>query len=143
MSVRVSAKVRKLVEERARGLCEYCLSPLNHSTHNFSIEHILPKVKGGTNAFENLALACQGCNGYKYDKTVAQDPISKKIVPLYHPRLHRWREHFDWSSDYSNIVGISATGRATVKMLRLNREGVVNLRNLLRKDKKHPPKQND
>lgn len=50
-----------------------------------------------------------------------------------------WQAHFIWSDDYLEIIGISPTGRATVKALNLNRLGVVNLRRLLLLDGLHPP----
>jgi hypothetical protein len=60
----------------------------------------------------------------------AQDPVSGTGVPLYHPRHHRWDEHFAWSDDFLLMIGLTPTGRATVDVLLLNRDGVVNLRRL-------------
>ncbi len=71
--MKFSKSVREKVEARAKKLCEYCLSPLNFSSDPFSIEHIFPIFKGGTNDLENLALSCQGCNGFKSIKTEAFD----------------------------------------------------------------------
>jgi len=50
-----------------------------------------------------------------------------------------WSEHFRWSEDFSEIVGMTPTGRATVEMLKLNRRGLVNLRGVLYAMGKHPP----
>jgi hypothetical protein len=71
--------------------------------------------------------------------TGAIDPIDGKLVPLYHPRQQLRVEHFVWSDDFTELIGISPTGRATVVRLQLNREGVVNLRGLLREKNLHPP----
>ena len=136
---RVTAKKRRLVVERAQGCCEYCLSQVRFSTQSFSIEHIIPQEKGGKTEVENLALSCQGCNNHKYTKTEGYDPVSRQSVPLYHPRQQQWGAHFAWNDDYTLIIGLTATGRATVETLHLNREGVVNLRRLLYTAKKHPP----
>jgi hypothetical protein len=62
-------------------------------------------------------------------------------VPLYHPRRHRWEDHFGWSEDFTRIIGLTPTGRATVEALLLNRSGVVNLRRLLYQHGAHPPAQ--
>jgi 5-methylcytosine-specific restriction endonuclease McrA len=105
----------------------------------FAIEHILPREAGGPTVLDNLAWSCQGCNGHKHTKTHAVDPVSHEVVPLYHPRQHRWQEHFAWSADYELVVGLTPTGRATVEALHLNREGVVNLRRALYAFGKHPP----
>jgi len=37
------------------------------------------------------------------------------------------------------IIGLTPTGRATVEVLKLNREGLVNLRQVLYAAGKHPP----
>jgi 5-methylcytosine-specific restriction endonuclease McrA len=131
---------RREVEKRARNLCEYCISRQDHSPQSFSVEHILPKSKKGNDELENLALSCQSCNNFKYTKTEAFDLLTGQNVPLYNPRKDVWEEHFTWSSDFTNLVGISPTGRATIELLKLNRESVQNLRLALHFVGKHPPK---
>lgn len=58
---------------------------------------------------------------------------------LYHPRQMLWNEHFAGSQDSPLIIGLTPTGRVTLVLLRLNREGVVNLRQVLKSAGKHPP----
>ena len=65
--------------------------------------------------------------------------MSHQLVPLYHPRRDRWDEHFAWSDDFTLIVGLTPTRRATVETLLLNRDGVMNLRRLLYARGEHPP----
>ena len=137
---RVTARQRRLVVERAQGCCEYCLSQVRFSTQSFSVEHIIPQDKEGKTEVENLALSCQGCNNHKYTKAEGYDLVSRQYVPLYHPRQQQWGDYFAWNDDCTLIIGVTATGRATVETLHLNREGVVNLRQLLYTAKKHPPK---
>ena len=131
--------IRQFVFERAHFLCEYCCSPLEYCIQPFVIEHIIPISKHGTNDLDNLACACGGCNGHKYNKTEAQDTVDQKSVLLYHPRLHQWFDHFAWSADFIQIIGVSDTGRATIASLHLNRPGVLNIRQLLVLAGKHPP----
>ena len=135
----IPVKLRRLVYRRAGGRCEYYLSPVSHAVSSFAIEHILPLEKGGATTADNLALSCQGCNSYKYTKTEALDPLKKDRVPLFHPREHVWQEHFGWNQDCSLLIGLTPIGRASVLTLRLNRPGVVNLRQLLYDAGKHPP----
>lgn len=127
------------VKERARYCCEYCLSQEDYSPDTFSVEHIIPLVKGGANRLENVANACQGCNNHKFVSTEAIDPLTGELVPLYHPRQQEWDTHFAWNEDYTRLVPLTPTGRATVIKLELNRKGVVNLRRLLREKGLHPP----
>jgi len=132
-------KLRRMTIARAQGCCEYCLSQARYSTHSFVIEHIVPRSRGGRTVESNLALACQGCNNHKYTKTRARDPLTKRLAQVFHPRKHRWAEHFTWSADYTVLIGLTATGRATVEALQLNRPEVVNLRRVLLAFGEHPP----
>lgn len=101
----------------------------------------MPVSAGGATAMDNLALACSGCNGAKASKIQAVDPLSKAKAPLFHPRQHRWQDHFIWSTDSLSVVGITPSGRATVEALRLNRIGVVNLRRIMLPGGLHPPQE--
>ena len=65
--------------------------------------------------------------------------MTGKIFPLFNPREQRWLDHFAWNEDYTLILGVTATGRSTVESLRLNREGLVNLRRILYAMGEHPP----
>ena len=136
----ISPAKRKAVAERANYLCEYCFSQRRYSPDSFSVEHIKPKSKKGSDELENLALSCQGCNGFKSNKIRVIDSFSGKITTLYNPRRDVWEKHFEWSADFSEIVGLTAKGRATIELLKLNREEVVNLRKLLHLFGEHPPK---
>ncbi len=126
------------VKQRAKDCCEYCGSQEEYSPDTFSVEHIIPLAKGGTNEVGNLANACQRCNNHKYVSIEAIEPLTGEIVSLYHPRQNRWSDHFAWDEDYTFVVGLTPTGRATVAKLELNRKGVVNLRRLLRAWGLHP-----
>ena len=135
---RIPPGLREAVAERAGGCCEYCRSQVRFATQAFSVEHVIPHSLGGTTAFDNLALACQGCNNHKYIKVEGEDPAGRGTVRLFHPRRDTWTDHFVWSEDYSIIVGITPIGRATVAALQLNRPGLVNLRRVLFEAGEHP-----
>lgn len=135
---RVTAEQRKIIAEQADNSCEYCRSQEKFATQSFSAEHIIPRSKGGETVPDNLASACQGCNAHKYNKTEEYDSVTGKVAALFHPRRHMWREHFKWSADFSLIIGMTPTGRVTVETLKLNREGVVNLRKILFAIGEHP-----
>jgi len=116
---------------------------MRYSPDPFAVEHIVPRVAGGGNEPSNLALSCQGCNNLKFVSIEAVDPITGVMVPLFHPRQQRWSQHFLWSQDTTGVVGRTPIGRATVERLRLNREGVVNLRRVLATIGQHPPQIRD
>ena len=121
----VSEAVRAQVAAQAEGVCEYCRYPEEFNSGRFAVDHILPRVLGGTDDLTNLALLCRNCNERKQDATEAPDPATADIAALFHPRRDRWEEHFMWSSDYRLILGLTATGRATTARLQTNHSGVV------------------
>ncbi len=136
---RISEEHKRVVAERAGGCCEYCRSQARFSSDSFSIEHIAPRAHSGTSDPTNLALSCQGCNNRKFTATEAIDLSTGELAPLYNPREHRWSEHFAWNEDFTVLVGMTPTGRATIVKLALNRVAVVNLRRVLRAAGEHPP----
>ncbi len=138
---RPSHKVRDLVASRAGYLCEYCKSPKSYIPCPFDVEHIVPICLGGSNVEGNLAYSCNGCNICKDIKTEAHDPADGKLTPLFHPRIHQWGDHFAWDESGLLIKGLTPTGRTTVEYLQLNREELMNLREILILAGKHPPKE--
>ncbi|MBC7777199.1 MAG: HNH endonuclease [Phycisphaerae bacterium] len=133
-------RLRNLVLQRAHNCCEYCFSQADYSPAPFGIEHIFPTAKGGASEPENLAWSCQGCNGRKHTFTDAPDPYTGFLAPLFNPRTDKWEEHFAWDEEFSQIIGLSPIGRATVECLDLNRKEVFNLRKLLVPLGLHPPR---
>ena len=57
--------------------------------------------------------------GQRY--TRADDPVTVQDVPLFNPRVDIWLEHFVWSVNGLKIIALTATGRATLYALDLNR----------------------
>ena len=134
-SERVSRGLRRSVQERAEGLCEYCQAPANFAGASFHCEHVIPRKVGGENALDNLAWACPWCNSAKHAKTHARDPQTGQRVPLFNPRRKRWHRHFTWSENFLSIVGRTRT----VEALNMNRLEQVNMRMALRAIRKYPP----
>lgn len=79
----LSNAVRKLVRDHAEYICEYCHALEEASAAQFAIDHIQPRSLGGSDHPENLALACQRCNGYRYNFTTGTDPDTGEVVPLF------------------------------------------------------------
>jgi hypothetical protein len=136
----LTVEEQQTIIERAQSRCEYCQSQMSYATQSFVFEHITPISRGGETMLDNLTLACGGCNGHKYNKVAVPDPIDGEMVSLYHPRQQQWSDHFGWNDDYTQVIGLTPTGRATVEALNLNRPGVVNIRRLLWAIGKHPPR---
>ena len=90
----LSAFLRELVRQRAGDRCEYCHLPQEFSDLHFHIEHVTPRQHGGTEAPDNLALACPECNFAKGPNLAALEPAYRKIVRLFNPRRDKWIQHF-------------------------------------------------
>jgi len=84
------------------------------------VEHYVPRSAGGKSDLDNLCYACAWCNSFKGDKTHALDPLTRLEVFIFNPRLQRWIEHFEWSQDGTQVIGITDIGRATVEALKMN-----------------------
>ncbi len=110
---------------RARHRCEYCHAPEIIFNFPFEIEHIVPVKLNGTNNNSNLALSCRSCNLYKSSHISSTDLETQSEVSLYHPRKNRWSQHFTVDIESGNILGLTATGRATIALLQINRETQV------------------
>ncbi len=135
----LSDVLRQQVFERAGHRCEYCLTSRRVIGMPLVVDHIYPKVLGGRDDIGNLCAACYRCNEYKGSKTHGLDPLTSEFVPLFNPRADSWREHLAWANGGTHIVGLTATGRATVLALRMNNEYVVEARILWIARQWHPP----
>jgi hypothetical protein len=121
----LSARLKSRVVARAKHCCEYCLTSQRTTGGQMHIEHIVPLARGGMSNATNLCLACAWCNTFKAASTNAVDPISKRKVLLFNPRRDVWTDHFCWSEDAAENIGLTSTGRATVIALHMNNEYVV------------------
>jgi len=116
----VAEGVRRRVAEAAFRRCGYCQTHEEVVGYALHIEHILSLAAGGTSSEENLWLACFVCNNAKGTQTSGRDPETGISFLLFNPRTQSWGEHFAWSTDGTEVVGMSPVGRATVLALQLN-----------------------
>lgn len=135
----MSEVVRGRIRELAQNRCGYCQSPQQYVLGLLELDHIIPIAKGGTDAEDNLWLACRLCNGFKGAQTHARDPGTSRLVRLFNPRRQRWARHFLWSDDGTRIIGRTACGRATVVALQLNHVIAVMVRREWVAAGWHPP----
>ncbi len=138
-STYIPVALRRLVTERDRHLCCYCRTAQRIVGGEFTVDHILPEALGGVTEAHNLCTACWRCNLIKGDRIVGRDPLSNQSERLYHPVREQWTDHFAWRDDGLLVTGQTATGRATVSALRLNRAALVESRALWIEAGWHPP----
>ncbi|MGH9822473.1 MAG: HNH endonuclease [Blastocatellia bacterium] len=109
------------------------------AVYSITVDHVFPTSLGGMNTFDNLALACFHCNRRESTLRMALDGQGGRVVPLFNPRKHRWRDHFIWSGNGLLIVPLTPTGRVTVKEFDLNRERIQQIRAADVSVGRHPP----
>jgi 5-methylcytosine-specific restriction endonuclease McrA len=68
-SIKTVTKRRKIYN-KTNGICYLCGTHVSFSV--FSIDHVIPKSKGGTNSLDNLMPAHKECNFKKADKILNQ-----------------------------------------------------------------------
>ncbi len=139
MSSYISESLRSQIAQSDRNRCCYCLTSEINSGIRMTYDHIYPRSKGGETSLENVCLACQNCNEFKGNRIEAIDPLTGETVSLFNPRQQQWSNHFQWSSDGTQIEGITAVGRATVTALRANTPVIVATRKRWVAVGWHPP----
>lgn len=129
----MTAGQRETIRQQAGARCEYCRLPeFALAPGDFHLEHIVARQHGGNDESDNLAWSCMFCNLYKGPNLASVDPDSGRLTPLFHPRRERWAEHFQFES--TQITGLTAQGRTTVWLLRMNSTVLVHLRKLLMRE---------
>lgn len=100
---------RRNIAIRDNSACQYCGVVLE--TAEYTIDHILPRARGGHSVWTNLALACGRCNKRKSDRTpqearlmLRQKPIEpNQFDPRFNFRLHIHALRPEWS-DYKAYI---------------------------------------
>ncbi len=138
MSAYISTTLKRRVRTRFSNYCAYCHSPEVLTVSTFEIEHIVPLSVGGKTEFENLCLACPTCNRHKAFRQMAFDSSTGETVPLFNPQRQEWVEHFVWNETFTEIIGLTAVGRATISALKMNRIQLIRVRQMWVKMEKFP-----
>jgi hypothetical protein len=133
------ARLRHIIANQAQHRCGYCQTQEVVSGIPLTLEHIVPKAKGGADVEANLWLSCRLCNETKGIQTEAVDPQTGVTAPLFNPRAQVWTEHFVWDEQGTHIIGVTPVGRATVSALDLNSELRVRARAIWVEAGRHPP----
>lgn len=70
---------RKNVWARDKGLCQYCNKKMN--VKESTLDHVLPRSRGGKKSWDNIVLACVPCNQKKDDMTPSEANMNLRSVP--------------------------------------------------------------
>lgn len=87
---------RKNIFKRDRYTCQYCAC--QPGPEELTIDHVMPRSRGGTSSWENSLLACVECNRKKANRTPAEAGMTPRKVPKkpswktltqVHPKMRR------------------------------------------------------
>lgn len=84
---------RREVLRRDKHACQYC-----GSTKQLTLDHVIPRSKGGKHSWDNVVIACEPCNSRKGDRTPQQAGMILRTKPRapMHPAVafaeQFWRE---------------------------------------------------
>ena len=88
---------RDMIYKRDKHKCQYC-----GSTKRLTIDHVIPKSRGGGDTWENLVVACSSCNVKKGDKFLESTnmklarkpfaPYNKVQFSLSGTQVPEWQE---------------------------------------------------
>ncbi|MBI1320988.1 MAG: HNH endonuclease [Candidatus Hydrogenedens sp.] len=103
---------RKNIFERDRHVCQYCKRKFSKA--DLTIDHVMPRSRGGRDTWENLVLACVKCNIRKGSRTpdeahmpLLRRPAKPKWLPKFGTHvpkesLHSWQRFVDmayWNTE--------------------------------------------
>lgn len=90
---------RREVFQRDQYTCQYCGS----RTKDLTIDHVVPRHRGGKHCWDNLVSACRGCNHRKGGNTLEESRMRLRRLP-YEPRANGYyvlyehlRKYDEWS----------------------------------------------
>lgn len=70
---------RENIYTRDQGRCQYCGVKVAYD--DFEFEHVIPRSRGGTTTWENIVVACTGCNQKKGNKTPKEASMKMLSTP--------------------------------------------------------------
>jgi len=88
---------RKRIFKRDGYSCQYC-----GSKRNLTIDHVIPRSRGGTNTWKNMVTCCFRCNSTKGNKTPSEANMKLLIQP-YEPNIFTHIIHDDIETIWSNF----------------------------------------
>lgn len=79
---------RRTLYKRDNMECQYCGD--HPGSAELTVDHVMPKSRGGATSWENCILACVECNARKANRTPAEAGMTLRTIPKK-PRVHLFR----------------------------------------------------
>jgi 5-methylcytosine-specific restriction endonuclease McrA len=102
---------RHAILARDNYVCQYC-----GSGKDLTIDHVIPRWRGGRHTWDNVVACCRKCNLKKGEKTPAQarmvlarQPKRPSYVPFISlPHYVKAKEKHEWLQYLPNFEGVSS-----------------------------------
>jgi 5-methylcytosine-specific restriction endonuclease McrA len=78
---------RRNIFKRDKNTCQYCNT--KYAREDLTIDHVMPRSRGGKNTWDNLVIACYPCNARKRNRL----PSEANMHLLRTPKSPRWIAH--------------------------------------------------
>lgn len=78
---------RKNIFHRDDNKCQYCGTEKPRGV--LTVDHIIPRSRGGKNTFTNIVAACKECNSKKGDRT----PEEAGMILIKNPATPKWKSY--------------------------------------------------
>ncbi|MDP9171314.1 MAG: HNH endonuclease [Acidobacteriota bacterium] len=118
----IESALRQFVRTRADGFCEYCRIPEQFMLAERS------KARWSDSCRESR-FVLRTLQPVKGSDIASIDAETGQLTPLSHPPRDRWEDHYLFSA--GEILALSATGRVTIRLLRMNRPARIKERQLV------------
>ena len=89
---------RSMIYKRDNNTCQYC-----GAKSKLTIDHVIPRCRGGGDTWENLVVACSSCNTKKGSLMLEQTgmkltrkpaaPVNKMIFDLQRTNVEEWKQY--------------------------------------------------
>lgn len=96
--MRITHPTRNMIYQRDDHKCQYC-----GSTRHLTIDHVLPRSKGGEDTWENMVVACSTCNTKKGDRYLEQTgmrlarkpraPVNNMFLTIEKSKIPEWSDY--------------------------------------------------
>ena len=98
--VKLARFSRKNVWVRDEGKCQYC--GIHVSPDNYTLDHVVPKTRGGTTHWGNVVACCYSCNQKKGDKSVQQAGM-RLLKPVVKPQVLPYIQDVEFYVEQKNL----------------------------------------
>lgn len=92
---------RRAIFKRDGYACQYCQQKLKHG--QITVDHILPKSRGGKSCFSNCVAACYSCNKRKSNKMLSETNLRLIRVPA-EPSGPVFFTEGEWHPDWDHFI---------------------------------------